>query len=65
MNKELTKREREIGYCLIEGLNREQISIKFQISPRTVKAHETKIKRKLGCSNSYQAGHKLGLYLIK
>jgi two-component system response regulator NreC len=43
----LTKREKEILFCIADGLNNAQIAEKLFISARTVDTHRTNIMQKL------------------
>lgn len=65
MHSILTKRELEVGHCLIHGLNRQKTAEKLNISSRMVKEHETKIRKKLNCTTQYQTGYQLGLILFR
>ena len=44
----LTRREREILFMVLEGLQNTEIADKLVISPRTVETHRSNMMRKLG-----------------
>lgn len=46
----LTKREREVGACVLLGLGRREIADRLEISPRTVDTHRGHVYAKLGCT---------------
>ncbi len=48
----LTEREKEVLYCVAEGLSTKQIAKKLFISPRTVEVHRSNIIKKLGAQNA-------------
>jgi DNA-binding CsgD family transcriptional regulator len=48
----LSKREREILYCLVEGNSSEEISKYLHLSLHTVATHRKNILAKTGCSNT-------------
>lgn len=50
----LTAREREMIQALAEGLSDKDIAARFEISPKTVRAHLTNILWKLGVSSRLQ-----------
>ena len=47
----LTRRESEIVRCVLDNLDSEAVAARFQISPRTVRAHLEHIYKKLGLRN--------------
>ena len=51
----LTKREREIFELLIQDYSTKDISLKFNISEKTVRNHISNTIQKLGVSNRTQA----------
>lgn len=48
----LSKREREILYCLVEGKSSEEISKQLHLSLHTVVTHRKNILSKTGCTNT-------------
>ena len=50
----LTDREREIADAVSQGLNNKEISEKFEISERTVKAHLNKVFKKMNVNSRVQ-----------
>ena len=44
----ISKREREIFFCLARGIGANQIAAELGISVKTVESHRTRIRRKLG-----------------
>jgi DNA-binding NarL/FixJ family response regulator len=59
----LTPRQKEIGSCLLKGMCLKNIARQFNISVRTVRAHQNQIQKKLLCLNAYQVGYQLGCLL--
>lgn len=55
----LTSREKEIAMDVGEGLSNKQIAASRSITERTVKAHLTRIFKKLGINSRYALGMKL------
>lgn len=53
--EELTEREKEVLYCLLEGLSNKEIADKLFISDKTVKIHLSKIFKKLNVKSRSQA----------
>ena len=51
-NGHLTQREKEILYCIAEGLSSKQIATKLQISENTVANHRKNMLWKTGAKNS-------------
>lgn len=47
----LTPREKEVFFCLCDGLKNKATGQKLNISPRTVETHRARILRKLGVSS--------------
>ena len=63
---ELTEREKEVLYFLVQGLNNTQIAGKLMVSIHTVKAHVCSIFAKLNVTGRVQAAVKaIKLGLIK
>ena len=54
-DRELTRREREILFLLMDGSTTAQISKELFVSEGTVKTHLTAIYRKLGVTNRTEA----------
>jgi len=50
----LTHREKEILYCIAEGLSSKQIAGKLSISENTVANHRKNMLTKMGAKNSAQ-----------
>lgn len=50
----LTKREREVLLCVVQGENRETISENLTVSENTLKKHMSNIYRKIGVNNRVQ-----------
>jgi DNA-binding CsgD family transcriptional regulator len=48
----LSKREREILYCLVEGKSSEEISKQLHLSLHTIVTHRKNILSKTGCANT-------------
>jgi DNA-binding CsgD family transcriptional regulator len=51
--KPLTEREEEVSELLGQGLSQREIAAQLVIAPRTVYAHVTAIREKLGCRNTH------------
>jgi DNA-binding NarL/FixJ family response regulator len=51
----LTHREREVLDCMVDGLNREQMSKELFLSPNTVRTHMQNVLRKLDVHSSLAA----------
>ena len=47
LQDELTPREKEIAFAVVEGMSNKEVALKYQISERTVKTHLTNIYIKL------------------
>ncbi|KAA9031726.1 helix-turn-helix transcriptional regulator [Niallia endozanthoxylica] len=60
---DLTHREKDVLFLILEGLNNAEVADHLKISPHTVKNHVTNIFRKLNVSNRIQAMAKI--YRIK
>lgn len=56
---ELTRRERQIGKLLVEGLSNAQMAERLNISVRTVEMHRLRMMRRLGVNNTAQAVKRL------
>ena len=52
---ELSEREREIAFYILEGKKNKEIAGEMFLSPNTVKVHASNLYRKLGASNRVQA----------
>ncbi len=55
LGHDLTRREREVLFLLVEGLTNPQIAGRLQISRSTARAHVSKILYKFGVSNRAEA----------
>jgi len=44
----VSRREREVLCCLIEGMTSKEIALRLRISPRTVETHRARLKKELG-----------------
>lgn len=51
---QLTRRERQVGMLLVEGLTAKEIARRLDISPRTVHAHKTRLMARFGVRNSIE-----------
>ncbi|MGB0262773.1 MAG: response regulator transcription factor [Henriciella sp.] len=49
--RELTKRERQVLDCMIDGMTNKATAKALNISPRTVEVHRAHIMQKLGCKS--------------
>ncbi|MAV50336.1 MAG: DNA-binding response regulator [Hyphomonadaceae bacterium] len=49
--RELTKRERQVLDCMIDGMTNKATAKALNISPRTVEVHRAQIMQKLGCKS--------------
>ncbi|MHC8515540.1 response regulator [Sporosarcina sp. ITBMC105] len=54
-HEDLTEREKEVLFCLLEGLSNKEIAKKLFISDKTVKIHVSKIFKKLDVKSRSQA----------
>lgn len=54
-HEDLTEREKEVLFCLLEGLSNKEIANKLFISDKTVKIHVSKIFKKLDVKSRSQA----------
>jgi NarL family two-component system response regulator LiaR len=52
---DLTEREREVLFLMIEGLNNTQIAGRLSVSPSTIKSHVSNILSKLGVASRTEA----------
>ncbi len=52
---DLTEREREVLYLMIDGLNNTQIAGRLTVSPSTIKSHVSNILSKLGVASRTEA----------
>lgn len=52
--RSLTRREREIGGCVLLGLGRREIAARVGISPRTVDTHRLHVFAKLQCKTDVE-----------
>jgi DNA-binding NarL/FixJ family response regulator len=59
----LTRRQIEIGSCLVQGMLVKDIAHQFGLSICTVRAHQRLIQKKLSSRNAYQAGYQLATFL--
>lgn len=50
----LTRRERQVGMLLVEGLTAKEIARRLEISPRTVHVHKTRLMSRFGVRNSLE-----------
>jgi DNA-binding NarL/FixJ family response regulator len=48
----LSRREREVLCCLVEGLTSKEIALRLKLSARTVESHRARLKSKLGLRSS-------------
>jgi len=53
----LTRRERQVFDCLVEGAQNKMIARQLAISPRTVEVHRSRIMKKLGASSLSEVVH--------
>ena len=53
--QDLTERERQVLFLMIEGLNNTQIAGKLTVSPSTIKSHVSNILSKLGVASRTEA----------
>jgi len=51
----LTRRERDVLTCLVEGLNRPEVAMRLQLSTNTVRTHVQSILSKLGVNSCVAA----------
>ena len=51
----LTRREREILTCLMEGLSNAEIALQLHLSPQSVRWYNSQIYSKLGVNNRHEA----------
>lgn len=51
----LSRREREVLQCLIDGLDRRQIATELLLSPNTVRTHLQNLLAKLGAHSGLEA----------
>ena len=54
---QLSEREKEVFYLLLEGISSKEISQQLDISPKTADKHRTSIYKKTGVDNSTQLLH--------
>lgn len=52
---DLSKREREVLGCMVEGLATAEIAAKLGCSPRTIQSHQQKIYQALGVNSALRA----------
>lgn len=52
--RSLTRRQREVGRCVIVGMGRQEIASELGISPRTVDTHRLAVFAKLGCGTEIE-----------
>ncbi|MGR3455690.1 LuxR C-terminal-related transcriptional regulator [Pseudooceanicola sp.] len=50
----LTRRERQVGMLLVEGLTAKEIARRLEISPRTVHVHKDRLMTRFGVRNSLE-----------
>ena len=50
----LSRRERQVGMLLVEGLTAKEIARRLEISPRTVHVHKTRLMSRFGVRNSLE-----------
>ncbi|WP_158970446.1 PAS and helix-turn-helix domain-containing protein [Chachezhania sediminis] len=50
----LTRRERQVGMLLVEGLTAKEIAQRLEISPRTVHVHKNRLMARFGVRNSLE-----------
>lgn len=50
----LSRRERQVGMLLVEGLTAKEIARRLEISPRTVHVHKTRLMARFGVRNSLE-----------
>ncbi|WP_346915737.1 LuxR C-terminal-related transcriptional regulator [uncultured Roseibium sp.] len=50
----LTRRERQVGMLLVEGLTAKEIARRLDISPRTVHVHKNRLMSRFGVRNSLE-----------
>lgn len=55
VNKRLTEREKEVLYCLLEGISNKEIAERLFISDKTVKIHVSNIFKKFNVKSRSQA----------
>jgi DNA-binding NarL/FixJ family response regulator len=58
----LTRRQKEIGWCLLQGMSVKAIARQLNLSITTVREHQTLLHKELLCQNAYQAGHRLSIF---
>jgi len=59
----LTRRQIEIGGCLVQGMSSKDIARQFGLSIYTIRAHQRLIQKKLSSRNAYQTGYQLATFL--
>lgn len=52
--RRLTRRQREVGACVLLGLGRQEIAARMEISPRTVDTHRLAVFSKLRCKTDVE-----------
>lgn len=50
----MTKREREVGYWLVQGLSNKEVARRLGISDQTVRKHRENLMQKLGVHDALQ-----------
>lgn len=50
----LSRRERQVGVLLVEGLTAKEIAQRLEISPRTVHVHKSRLMTRFGVRNSLE-----------
>ena len=55
----LTRRERQVGMLLVEGLTAKEIALRLGISPRTVHVHKNRLMTRFGVRNSLELVRRL------
>ena len=59
----LSRRQIEIGGCLVQGMSSKNIAHQFGLSICTIRAHQRLIQKKLSSRNAYQTGYQLATFL--